>query len=138
MEANLEKIRKQKNVILLDLDGNHLGIKTKRTAQDLALDKELCIGLVDNSPELPTYQLMSREKFSEMRRAAIQEEKERKKKAKSNQPKTLNLKSVIEEKDLEIKLKSIDKWIDEGKLIKIVIKKPRNSVKVSVFLHSTA
>ena len=29
MEANLEKIRKQKNVILLDLDGNHLGVKTK-------------------------------------------------------------------------------------------------------------
>ena len=126
------------DIFLLDNGGNHLGVVTKARAENLAVQKDLCIGLVDNSSEVPTYQLMSREQFSKLNKHAIEEDKELKKKTKRKQPKKLTLKTTIDQHALEIKLKSVDKWIDQGKNVTIFINKPRNSEKVSVLgFHST-
>ena len=132
----LENIQ-SKDIVLLDQDGNHLGVLPKGRAENLALKQDFRLGLVDNSSELPTYQFMSREHFFKLNKAAIAQDKERRKSSKSNQPKMLNMKNTIDQQSLEIKFKSIDKWIDKGKDVKIVISKPPKSGKVSVFLNIT-
>ena len=124
-----------RDVVLLDQDGNHLGVLPKGRAENLALEQDLRLGLVDNSSELPTYQLMSKEHFFKLNKAAIEQAKERRKSSKSKQPKMLTMKNTIDQQSLEIKFKAIDKWIDKGKDVKIVISKPPKSGKVRAHLH---
>ena len=126
----VENIHTQ-DIVLLDQDGNNLGVVPRGRAENLALEQDLRIRLVDDSSELPTYRLMSRKQFFKLNKAAIEQDREQRKSSKSKQPKMLTMRNTIDQQSLEIKFKSIDNWIDKGKDVKIVISKSSKSQKVS-------
>ena len=115
------------DIRLLDKDGRDLGYFSKIKATNLAVQRDLVLRQkMNNTSEIPTYQLMSKKMVSELGKKV----KEVKKVKSKKQRKTLTINSTIEDQSLNIKLKSLDKWLEKGKDVTIVIKKaiPGNNV----------
>lgn len=112
-----ERIR-DREVRLIDEDGSQLGIIATREALSIAKEKGLDLFLVQPDSHPPVGRIMDygRFKFEQEKRA-----REAKKKHHVVDVKELKMRYKIEEHDYQVKLKSAQKFLNEGDKIKVVI-----------------
>ncbi|MDE6475796.1 MAG: translation initiation factor IF-3 [Erysipelotrichaceae bacterium] len=110
-----EKIR-FKEVLVIDADGNKLGIKTRREALEIAYDKELDLLCVSPNAVPPVCKVLDygRYRFEQQKKA-----KEAKKKQHVTEVKPLRLSPVIDKHDFDTKMRHARKWVEDGMKVKV-------------------
>jgi translation initiation factor IF-3 len=105
--------------VLIDEEGNNLGVKTKREALELAEEKELDVYIVNPNPASPTGKLMNYSKFD-------YDNKKKKKEIQKNQNtsklKEIRFTPVIDKNDLVTKIKQAKKFLEEGNKVKVSVR----------------
>lgn len=113
-----EDIR-EKEIRVIDADGNQLGIISTREAQRMADDKEFDLVMISPTANPPVCKIMDLGKY-------IYEQSKKEKEAKKNQTVTV-LKEIrcsltIEENDILIKAKNARKFLLDGNKVKITVR----------------
>lgn len=113
-----EEIR-EKEVRLIDSNGEQLGIVATRKALELAEGKQLDLVLIAATAKPPVCRIMDYNKY-------IYEQSKREKEAKKNQ-KVINIKEIrfspkIEEHDINIKAKNAEKFLKDGDKVKVTVR----------------
>ena len=110
-----EKIR-FKEVLVIDADGNKLGIKTRREALEIAYDKELDLLCVSPNAVPPVCKVLDygRYRFEQQKKA-----KEAKKKQHVTEVKPLRLSPVIDKHDFDTKMRHARKLVEDGMKVKV-------------------
>ena len=110
--------------ILIDSDGNNLGIVKKAFALNLAAEKELDLVLMNTDANHPVCKLLDYDKY-------LYEQKRKAKDSKKNQTKIkikeVKIKPQIAANDLAWNAKHIIGWIEEGCVVRILIHTPGRS-----------
>jgi len=117
----IQKYRKNSEIeaeelIVLDEEGNKIGILSKREALDLAMDKELDLVEINPKSTPPVARLID---FTEFKYQKEKEARKQKAHSKVNETKGLRLSARISEHDLEIKQKQAEKFLNRGDKVKI-------------------
>ena len=110
-----EKIR-FKEVMVIDADGEKLGIKMRREALQIAYDQDLDLLCVAPKAVPPVCKVLDYGKyhFEQQKKA-----KEAKKKQHVTEVKPLRLSPVIDRHDFETKMRHARKWIEDGMKVKV-------------------
>lgn len=110
-----EKIR-FKEVLVIDADGNKLGIKMRREALEIAYAKELDLLCVSPNAVPPVCKVLDygRYRFEQQKKA-----KEAKKKQHVTEIKPLRLSPVIDKHDFDTKMRHARKWVEDGMKVKV-------------------
>lgn len=110
-----EKIR-FKEVLVIDANGEQLGIKTRNEALSIAYEQELDLLCVAPNAAPPVCKVLNygRHRFELQKKA-----KEAKKKQHVSELKPLRLSPVIDKHDFDTKMRHARKWIEEGMKVKI-------------------
>ncbi len=106
-------------MMIIDENGEKLGVKSKGEALDLAEERELDLVLVAPTAKPPVAKFMDYNKY---RYEQQKKAKEAKKKQNIMDLKELRLSPKIEEHDFETKLKKGRKFIDDGDKLKVSIR----------------
>jgi translation initiation factor IF-3 len=113
-----EDIR-EKEIRVIDVDGNQLGIISTREAQRIADDKELDLVMISPTANPPVCKIMDLGKY-------IYEQSKKEKEAKKNQTvtviKEIRCSLTIEENDIMIKAKNARKFLLDGNKVKITVR----------------
>lgn len=110
-----EKIR-FKEVLVIDADGEQLGVKSRREALEIAYEQELdllCVAPKGNPPVCKVLDY-GRYHFEQQKKA-----KESKKKQQVSEMKPLRLSPVIDKHDFETKERHARKWLEAGMKVKV-------------------
>lgn len=113
-----EKIR-FKEVLVIDQDGEQLGIKSKFEALDIAYDQNLDLVCVAPNAKPPVCRIMDYGKYRFEQQKKV---KEMKKNSKVVSLKETQLSVTIDTHDKNVKLKRTLKWLQEGDKVKIAIR----------------
>ena len=110
-----EKIR-FKEVLVINSDGEQLGIKMRREALDIAFDQGLDLLCVAPKATPPVCKVLDygKYRFEQQKKA-----KEAKKKQHVTEVKPLRLSPVIDKHDFETKLRHARRWLEDGMKVKI-------------------
>ena len=113
-----EEIR-EREVRLIDSDGEQLGIIPTKKAIDLAESKQLDLVMISPQGKPPVCKIMDYSKH-------IYEITKREKEARKNQ-KVINVKEIrfspnIEEHDLNVKAKNAEKFLNDGDKVKVTVR----------------
>lgn len=110
-----EKIR-FKEVLVINSDGEQLGIKMRREALDIAFDQGLDLLCVAPKATPPVCKVLDygKYRFEQQKKA-----KEAKKKQHVTEVKPLRLSPVIDKHDFETKLRHARSWLGDGMKVKI-------------------
>lgn len=110
-----EKI-KFKEVMVIDADGEKLGIKMRREALEIAYDQNLDLLCVAPKGVPPVCKVLDygKYRFEQQKKA-----KEAKKKQHVTEVKPLRLSPVIDTHDFETKLRHARNWIEDGMKVKV-------------------
>lgn len=110
-----EKIR-FKELLVIDSNGDKLGIKMRREALEIAYAQELDLLCVSPNAVPPVCKVLDygRYHFEQQKKA-----KEAKKKQSVTEMKPLRLSPVIDKHDFETKMRHARKWIDDGMKVKV-------------------
>ena len=110
-----EKIR-FKEVLVINSDGEQLGIKMRREALDIAFDQGLDLLCVAPKATPPVCKVLDygKYRFEQQKKA-----KEAKKKQHVTEVKPLRLSPVIDKHDFETKLRHARSWLEDGRKVKI-------------------
>lgn len=113
-----EKIR-AKEVLVIDQDGEQLGVKSKFDAINIAYDQNLDLVCVAPNAKPPVCRIMDygKYRFEQQKKA-----KEMKKNSKVVSLKETQLSVTIDTHDKNVKLKRTLKWLQEGDKVKIAIR----------------
>lgn len=111
-----ERIRAQK-VVVIDENGENLGLKDRLEALDIARERELDLVLVSPNLENPVAKIVDFSKFKY----------EKSKKLRKNKGKTLETKEWwfkpnIGDRDIDMKLENVKKYLKKGGTAKLTIK----------------
>lgn len=113
-----EEIR-EKELRVIDAEGNQLGIISSKSALELAESKQLDLVMIAPQAKPPVCRIMDYGKFLyELQK----KEKEAKKKQKVINIKEVRLSSNIEDHDLNVKAKNAEKFLKEGDKVKVTIR----------------
>ena len=112
-----------KSVQVINNDGQNLGVMQTSQALQMAVDSGLDLVELNANSVPPVVKIMDfgKYKYEQKKRAS-----EAKKKQKTVEMKEVWIKPFIEENDLQIKLKKVFEFLDEG-----------NKVKIAVMTHGT-
>lgn len=110
-----EKI-KFKEVMLIDANGDKLGIKMRREALEIAYGQDLDLLCVAPKAQPPVCKVLDygKYRFEQQKKA-----KEAKKKQHVTEVKPLRLSPVIDRHDFETKLRHARSWIEDGMKVKV-------------------
>ena len=110
-----EKIR-FKEVLVINSNGEQLGIKMRREALDIAFDQGLDLLCVAPKSQPPVCKVLDygKYRFEQQKKA-----KEAKKKQHVTEVKPLRLSPVIDKHDFETKLRHARNWLSDGMKVKI-------------------
>jgi translation initiation factor IF-3 len=110
-----EKIR-FKEVLVINSDGEKLGIKMRREALEIAYAQELDLLCVSPNAVPPVCKVLDygRYHFEQQKKA-----KEAKKKQHVTEVKPLRLSPVIDKHDFDTKMRHARKWIEDGMKVKV-------------------
>jgi len=106
-------------VRLIGVHGEQVGIVSAAEANRLAEEAELDLVKISPNANPPVCRIMDygKYKFDQAKR-----EKEQRKKQKVIELKEIQLSMTIDQRDLEIKAKSADKFLTQGNKVKVVLK----------------
>lgn len=113
-----EEIR-EKEIRLIDSNGEQLGIVPTRKAMEMAETKQLDLVMISQQAKPPVCKIMDYSKY-------LYEVSKKEKEARKNQ-KVINIKEIrfspnIEEHDLSVKAKNAEKFLKEGDKVKVTIR----------------
>lgn len=110
-----ENIR-YKEMMVIDEDGEQLGVMLRREALETAYDKGLDLLVVAPNAKPPVTKILDygKHKFEQQKKA-----KESKKRQHVTELKPIRLSPVIDTHDFETKLNQARGWLEEGKKVKI-------------------
>ena len=115
-EALINEEIREKEVRLIDDEGNQLGIVPIDEAQKLSLEKHLDLVLIAPQAKPPVCKIMD---YGKYRYELQKKEKEAKKKQKVTEVKEVQLSTFIEEHDLQVKANNAIKFLKEGNKVKV-------------------
>ena len=113
-----EKIR-FKEVLVIDQNGDQLGVKSSREALDIAYDANLDLVCVAPNAKPPVCRIMD---FGKYRFEQQKKAREMKKNSKVVTLKETQLSVTIDTHDKNVKLKRTLKWLEEGNKVKVAIR----------------
>lgn len=105
-----------KEVLVIDVNGEQLGVKTRKEALDLAYEQDLDLLCVAPMAKPPVCKILNygRYRFEQQKKS-----KDAKKKQHVTEIKPLRLSPVIDKHDFETKLKHARKWVNDGMKVKV-------------------
>ncbi|WP_019892533.1 translation initiation factor IF-3 [Allobaculum stercoricanis] len=104
------------NVLVIDANGNQLGVKTKREALEIAYRQNLDLLCVAPKARPAVCKVLD---YGKYRFEQQKKEKEAKRKQHTVELKSLRLSPVVDTHDFETKLRQVRKWIEQGMKVKI-------------------
>ena len=112
---------RMREIRLIDTDGTQLGIKDPRDAVEIAKEKNLDLVMISEQASPPVCKIVDLNKYIY---AEKKKQKEKDKKARESriEIKEIQLRPVTQKQDLETKAKQIQKFIDKGNNVKIIIR----------------
>ncbi len=113
-----EEIR-DKEVRLIDVDGNQIGIVPIKKALDLAYERNLDLVKVAPNAKPPVCRIMD---YGKYKYELAKKEKEAKKKQKIINVKEVRLTPSIEEHDLKVKAKRANEFLQNGDRVKVSVR----------------
>ncbi|WP_073342301.1 translation initiation factor IF-3 [Caldanaerobius fijiensis] len=113
-----EEIR-DKEVRLIDVDGQQIGIMSARDAQIIANKRQLDLVKVAPNANPPVCKLMDYGKYKYQQ---TKKEKEARKKQKIIEVKEIRMTPGIEDHDFNVKVKSAQKFLKDGNKVKVTIR----------------
>ena len=113
-----EQIR-DKEVRLIDDEGNQMGVVTSKDAQKLADEKNLDLVKIAPTAKPPVCRIMD---YGKYRFDQAKKEKEAKKKQKTVDVKELRLSPSIDTHDVQVKVKKAIEFLKDGDKVKIAIR----------------
>lgn len=113
-----EEIR-DKEVRLIDENGQQLGVVSSKEALSLALEKNLDLVKIAPQSKPPVCKIMN---YGKYRFDQIKKEKEAKKKQKTMEVKEVRLSPNIDDHDLNTKLKNAAKFLEKGDKVKVSVR----------------
>jgi len=108
-----EKVR------LIESDGEMVGVVSTAEAKERAERQDLDLVLISNNPENPVCRIMDYGKFLFEQ---SKKEKDAKKRQKVTEVKEIGMKLTIEDHDLNVKAKSVLRFLSDGDRVKVLIK----------------
>jgi translation initiation factor IF-3 len=120
---------RDREVRLIDTDGNMLGVMTSKDAQNLAITKNLDLVKIVPNASPPVCKIMDYGKF-------VFEQTKKEKEAKKNQKvvsiKEVRLSATIEAHDFDVKVKNAFKFLQNGDKVKVSIRFRGREMKYTV------
>lgn len=113
-----EEIR-DKEVRLIDENGQQLGVVSSREALSMAVEKNLDLVKIAPQSKPPVCKIMN---YGKYRFDQIKREKEAKKKQKTMEVKEVRLSPNIDDHDLNTKLKNAAKFLEKGDKVKVSVR----------------
>lgn len=113
-----ERIR-FKEVLVIDQNGDQLGVKSRNEALDIAYNAELDLVCVAPNAKPPVCRIMN---FGKYRFEQQKKAREMKKNSKVVTLKETQLSVTIDVHDKNVKLKRTLKWLEEGNKVKVAIR----------------
>lgn len=113
-----EEIR-DKEVRLIDENGEQLGVVSGKEALNLAQEKNLDLVKIAPQSKPPVCKIMN---YGKYRFDQMKKEKEAKKKQKTMEVKEVRLSPNIDEHDLNTKLKNAAKFLEKGDKVKVSVR----------------
>ena len=113
-----EEIR-DKEVRLIDENGEQLGVVSGQDAMKLAMEKNLDLVKIAPQSKPPVCKIMN---YGKYRFDQVKKEKEAKKKQKTMEIKEVRLSPNIDEHDLNTKLKNAAKFLEKGDKVKVSVR----------------
>lgn len=113
-----EQIR-EKEVRVIDSDGNQLGIMAVKAAMELAEKQKMDLVNISPNAEPPVCRIMN---YGKHKYSLSKKEKESKKKQKVINVKEIRMTPNIEEHDLSVKAKNACKFLEKGDRVKVVVR----------------
>jgi translation initiation factor IF-3 len=110
---------RDKEVRVMDSEGEALGIMTTKSAQELAESKQLDLVLIAPQAAPPVCRIMDYGKFTY---ETQKKDKEAKKKQKVVVIKEIRISPTIEEHDLNVKAKNAEKFLLDGDKVKVTVR----------------
>jgi translation initiation factor IF-3 len=112
---------RSKEVRLINADGNNIGIVPIFRAMSIAQDQELDLILINPQAHPPVCKVadLGKYKYDLQKR---QKEADRRSRESRIDTKEVQLRPGIDRHDLDIKIKRIKEWLDDGDKVKIVIR----------------
>ena len=104
------------NVLVIDANGNQLGVKSKREALEIAYRQNLDLLCVAPKARPAVCKVLDYGKYHFEQQ---KKEKEAKRKQHTVELKSLRLSPVVDTHDFETKLRQVRKWIEQGMKVKI-------------------
>ena len=108
-----------KEVLVIDQNGDQLGVKSSREALDIAYDANLDLVFVAPNAKPPVCRIMD---FGKYRFEQQKKAREMKKNSKVVTLKETQLSVTIDTHDKNVKLKRTLKWLEEGNKVKVAIR----------------
>ena len=110
---------KFKEVLVINSDGEQLGVKTRNEALKIAYEQDLDLLCVAPKAQPPVCKIVNygKYRFEQQKKA-----KEAKKKQQVIETKNLRLSPVIDKHDFETKQKQVAKWVEGGMKVKVDMK----------------
>ena len=108
-----------KEVLVIDQNGDQLGVKRSREALDIAYDANLDLVCVAPNAKPPVCRIMD---FGKYRFEQQKKAREMKKNSKVVTLKETQLSVTIDTHDKNVKLKRTLKWLEEGNKVKVAIR----------------
>lgn len=113
-----EKIR-DREVRLIDANGEQLGIMSAREAQKIAYDRQLDLVKVAPQAKPPVCRIMD---YGKYKYETSKKEKEARKNQKIVSIKEVRLSPTIEQHDLDVKRRNAEKFLNNGDKVKVSIR----------------
>ena len=113
MMIRFEKVR------LIESTGEMIGVVSIEEARRRAQSQDLDLVLISNNPENPVCRIMDHGKFLFEQ---SKKEKDAKKRQKVTEVKEIGMKLTIEDHDLEVKAKSVRRFLTDGDRVKVLVK----------------
>lgn len=110
-----EKIR-FKQVLVIDQDGNQLGVMSRRDALQKAYDADLDLLCVAPKAETPVCKIVD---YGRYRFEQQKKEREAKKNQHTSEIKALRVSPVIDEHDFDTKVKRAREWLSDNQKVKV-------------------
>lgn len=118
------------SVLLIDHEGQNLGLKATSDAFQMATDAGLDLVIVSDGGEHPVCRIMNAKK-QEYKKKIV----ERKGKTKTVKVKEVRVNTGISNHDLETKTRSMDKFLNKGHHVKVTIRSRERRDEAENFQH---
>ncbi len=118
-KAEINEDIRDREVRLIDVDGEQLGVVSTKDAMNIAIEKKLDLVKIAPNAKPPVCKVMDYGKF---KYEQAKKEKEAKKKQKTTQVKEIRLSLNIESNDMQTKANNAIKFLENGDRVKVSLR----------------